>query len=63
MYWLAGFRATIPQDIIVNLPYLFAYSFLDLSPSWMELAIGFFNNLQNDWMHVNIVGDPTGSNG
>ncbi|HEU5408608.1 MAG TPA: sterol desaturase family protein [Nitrospira sp.] len=55
MYWLAGFRATIPQDVIVNLPYLFAYSFLDLSPSWMELAIGIFNNLQNDWMHANIV--------
>ena len=28
MYWLAGFRATIPQDVIVNLPYLFAWSFL-----------------------------------
>ena len=55
MYWLAGFRATIPQDVIVNLPYLFAYSFLDLSPSWMELVIGIFNNLQNDWMHANIV--------
>lgn len=55
MYWLAGFRATIPENVIVNLPYLFAYSFLDLSPWWMELAIGIFNHLQNDWMHVNIV--------
>ena len=55
MYWLAGFRATIPQDVPVNLPYLFAYSLLDLSPWWMVLAIGLFNNLQNDWMHVNIV--------
>lgn len=55
MYWLAGFRATIPEHAIVNLPYLFAYSFLDLSPWWMEFAIGLFNNLQNDWMHVNIV--------
>lgn len=54
MYWLAGFRATIPQDVIVNLPYLFAYSFLGLSPWWMELAIGLFNNLQNDWMHINV---------
>ncbi len=54
MYWLAGFRATIPEHVIVNLPYLFAYSFLDLSPSWMELTIGIFNNLQNDWMHANI---------
>ena len=54
MYWLAGFRATIPQDVIVNLPYLFAYSFLDLSPWWMVLTIGLFNNFQNDWMHVNV---------
>lgn len=55
MYWLAGFRGTIPQMVIVNLPYMFAYSFLDLSHWWMGLAIGLFNNLQNDWMHVNIV--------
>lgn len=53
MYWLAGARATIPQQVIVNLPYIFAYSFLDLSPWWMELAIGMFNGLQNDWMHMN----------
>ena len=54
MYWLAGFRATIPQDVIVNLPYLFAWSFLGGAPWWMGLAIGTFNALQNDWMHVNV---------
>ena len=54
MYWLAGYRATIPQDVIVNLLYLFAYSLFGLSPWWMELAIGPFNNLQNDWMHINV---------
>ena len=54
MYWLAGYRATIPQDVIVNLLYLFAYSLFGLSPWWMELAIGLFNNLQNDWMHINV---------
>jgi sterol desaturase/sphingolipid hydroxylase (fatty acid hydroxylase superfamily) len=27
---------------------------LDLSPFWMVLAISLFNQLQNDWMHVNI---------
>ncbi|SLM47954.1 putative sterol desaturase [Nitrospira japonica] len=54
MYWLAGVRATIPQQVIVNLPYIFAYSFLDLSPWWMYLAIGMFNALQNDWMHMNV---------
>lgn len=54
MYWLAGVRGTIPQQTIVNLPYIFAYSFLNLSPWWMELAIGAFNGLQNDWMHMNV---------
>ncbi|HEU4684965.1 MAG TPA: sterol desaturase family protein [Nitrospira sp.] len=54
MYWLAGVRATIPQQVIVNLPYIFAWSFLGLSPWWMELAIGAFNAFQNDWMHMNV---------
>ena len=54
MYWLAGTRTTIPQQVIVNLPYIFAWSFLDLSPWWMHLAIGAFNGFQNDWMHVNV---------
>jgi len=54
MYWLAGIRTTIPQQVIVNLPYIFAYSFLDLSPWWMVFAIGAFNAFQNDWMHMNV---------
>jgi sterol desaturase/sphingolipid hydroxylase (fatty acid hydroxylase superfamily) len=54
MYWLAGTRATVPQQVIVNLPYILAYSFLDLSPWWMYLTIGTFHALQNDWMHVNV---------
>jgi sterol desaturase/sphingolipid hydroxylase (fatty acid hydroxylase superfamily) len=54
MYWLAGVRTTVPQQVIVNLPYIFAWSFLGLSPWWMELALGTFNTLQNDWMHVNV---------
>jgi len=55
MYWLAGFRATIPRDVIINITYLFAWSFLGLSLRWMGLAIGTFNALQNDWMHVNVI--------
>jgi len=45
MYWLADFRATTPQDVIINLTYLFAWSFLGLSPWWMGLMIGVFNSL------------------
>jgi len=54
LYWLAGVRATVPQQVIVNLPYIFAWSFLGLSPWWMGLAIGTFNAFQNDWMHLNV---------
>ena len=54
MYWLAGSRGTIPQQVLVNLSYMFAYSFLEPSPWWMGLAIGMIGGLQNDWMHVNV---------
>ena len=54
MYWLMGVRATLPQQVLVNLPYVVAYSFLALSPWWMVLAIGAGHALQNDWMHLNV---------
>jgi sterol desaturase/sphingolipid hydroxylase (fatty acid hydroxylase superfamily) len=54
MYWLMGVRATVPQQVLVNLPYIFAYSFVDLSPWWMALAIGAGHAVQNDWMHLNV---------
>jgi sterol desaturase/sphingolipid hydroxylase (fatty acid hydroxylase superfamily) len=54
MYWLMGVRATLPQQVLVNLPYIVAYSFLGLSPWWMVLAVGAGHVLQNDWMHLNV---------
>ena len=54
MYWLMGVRTTLQQQVLVNLPYIFAYSFLDLSPWWMVLAIGAGHAIQNDWMHMNL---------
>jgi sterol desaturase/sphingolipid hydroxylase (fatty acid hydroxylase superfamily) len=54
MYWLMGVRATLPQQVLVNLPYTVAYSFLALSPWWMVLAVGAGHVLQNDWMHLNV---------
>ena len=54
MYWLAGTRTTVPQQVLVNLPYIFAWSFLAGGPWWIGLMIGVFNSLQNDWMHVNV---------
>jgi sterol desaturase/sphingolipid hydroxylase (fatty acid hydroxylase superfamily) len=54
MYWLMGVRTTLPQQVLVNLPYIVAYSFLALSPWWMVLAIAAGHVLQNDWMHLNV---------
>lgn len=53
MYWLGGVRATVPQQFLVNLPYLLAYPLLIPSPWWMGLAMGAFSAVQNDWMHMN----------
>ena len=54
MYWLMGVRTTLPQQVLVNLPYIFAYPFVALSPWWMALAIGAGHAVQNDWMHLNV---------
>jgi len=54
MYWLGGVRATLPQQFLVNIPYVLAYPLLDISPWWMALAIGMISTVQNDWMHMNV---------
>lgn len=54
MYWLGGVRATLPQQFLVNIPYVVAYPLLDISPWWMGLAIGMIITIQNDWMHMNV---------
>jgi sterol desaturase/sphingolipid hydroxylase (fatty acid hydroxylase superfamily) len=32
LYWLAGMRATVPQQFLVNIPYILAYPVLGFSP-------------------------------
>ncbi len=54
MYWLGGVRTTIPEYVMVNTPYVLAYSFLYLSPWWMGTAVAVTSILQNDWMHMNV---------
>ena len=54
MYWLAGIRGSFFQQILVNLPYIFAEGVVRLAPWWMALAIGLKNSFQNDWMHLNV---------
>jgi sterol desaturase/sphingolipid hydroxylase (fatty acid hydroxylase superfamily) len=54
MYWLGGVRATLPQQCLVNIPYVIASPLLDISPWWMAIALGTISTVQNDWMHMNV---------
>ncbi|MBS0419477.1 MAG: sterol desaturase family protein [Proteobacteria bacterium] len=54
MYWLAGDRGSIIQQILVNVPYIFAGVLLDVGPWWIALVLATKNTLQNDWMHLNV---------
>ena len=55
MYWLAGARASLAQQILFNIPTTLVIPlFLNGSPGWVGLAVGLFGALFNDWMHMNI---------
>ena len=54
MYWLAGYRASFPQQVLFNLPWIFAYSVFGLAPWWIWLVILSSHMLLNDWMHMNV---------
>ena len=54
MYWLGGVRATLPQQLLVNIPYVLAFPILDISPWWMLLIVGVISTVQNDWVHMNV---------
>jgi len=54
MYWLAGYRASLPQQTLFNLPWIFAYSVFGFSPWWLYLTVMSSHMLLNDWMHMNV---------
>jgi sterol desaturase/sphingolipid hydroxylase (fatty acid hydroxylase superfamily) len=54
MYWLAGIRATIPQQILFNLPVIFCFPLLHHAPSWLLLAVLAETFFRNDWQHANV---------
>jgi sterol desaturase/sphingolipid hydroxylase (fatty acid hydroxylase superfamily) len=54
MYWLAGVRTTIPQQILFNLPFAVAVPILAGAPQWIFLAIMVENLARNHWMHMNV---------
>ena len=54
MYWLAGYRASLPQQTLFNFPWIFAYCVFGQSPWWIYLAVISSHTLLNDWMHMNV---------
>lgn len=55
MYWLAGARASLAQQILFNIPTALVIPlFMNGSPRWVGLAVGLFGALFNDWMHMNV---------
>ena len=53
MYWLAGYRASLLQQILFNLPWMTAFSVFGRAPWWMYWAVLSSHMLLNDWMHMN----------
>jgi len=54
MYWLAGCRATIPQQFLVGAPYVLVAPILAPAPWWVFTALAIFSYLTVDWMHLNV---------
>ena len=55
MYWLAGYRTTLPHNILFNLSFVVALPILHSAPSWILLAVGVEHMFRNNWMHMNVV--------
>lgn len=56
MYWFAGVRATVPQQFMVNIPYVLGAPFLNLSPTWLILGMtALLGPILCGWMHMNVV--------
>ena len=54
LYWLAGVRASIPQQILFNLPAIAAIPILAGAPAWVITAMLIEGVVRNDWMHMNV---------
>jgi sterol desaturase/sphingolipid hydroxylase (fatty acid hydroxylase superfamily) len=54
MYWLAGVRASLPQQILFNLPGIVPLPILSGAPGWIGLLVIVEGVIRNNWMHMNI---------
>lgn len=59
MYWLAGVRATFPQCVLFNLPFIAALPILHSAPAWVFLLVLIEHLFRNDWMHMNVSWDSS----
>ena len=54
MYWLAGIRGSLPQQIVFTLPVMAAFPLLDLAPAWLLILIPYEAVVRNNCMHMNV---------
>ena len=54
MYWLAGGRATIPHEFLIQTPYILAAPILEPAPWWVYTLVVIYLYLTNDWEHLNV---------
>jgi sterol desaturase/sphingolipid hydroxylase (fatty acid hydroxylase superfamily) len=54
IYWLAGVRASLPQQIVFNLPSIAALPILAGAPGWVFFAFAIEGIFRNNWMHMNV---------
>jgi sterol desaturase/sphingolipid hydroxylase (fatty acid hydroxylase superfamily) len=54
LYWLSGVRASLPQQILFNLPYVAALPILSGAPGWISAVVIVEGVIRNDWMHMNV---------
>jgi sterol desaturase/sphingolipid hydroxylase (fatty acid hydroxylase superfamily) len=53
LYWLAGVRSTLPQQILFNAPYILVGPLLTGAPPWLLTAILVEGIARNHWQHMN----------
>jgi sterol desaturase/sphingolipid hydroxylase (fatty acid hydroxylase superfamily) len=53
MNWLAGNRQSLPDRLLVSLPYIALAPILAGTPTAVGTALLVFATLRNDWMHAN----------
>jgi sterol desaturase/sphingolipid hydroxylase (fatty acid hydroxylase superfamily) len=54
MYWLAGARGSLPQQMVVGLPYFSLGTLIGIAPPWLVLVGAIWRAVENDWMHLNV---------